>query len=93
VDETVVKTYSIQYLIHQITIITTNSHLSFGDAALTCFGFYRDVIYREIHENECRQVRVCGVNAQCFQIKYCSSAQNVANYRYFTFLDNCIFNC
>jgi hypothetical protein len=58
VDETVVETYSIQYLIRQITIITTNSHLSFGDAALPCFGFYRDVIYREIHGKECCQVRV-----------------------------------
>jgi hypothetical protein len=48
VDETVVETHSIQCLIQQITVITINSHLLFGVAPLTCFGFYRDVIYKGI---------------------------------------------
>jgi len=58
VEETIVETYSIQYLIQQITIIIVNSHLLFGVAPLTYFGFYRNVIYKGIHYNECCQVCV-----------------------------------
>jgi len=46
VEETIVETYSIHYLIQQITIIIVNIHLLFGVAPLTCFGLYRNVIYK-----------------------------------------------
>ena len=40
-EENIVETYSVQCLIQQTANININSHLLFGDAPLTCFGFYR----------------------------------------------------